>query len=386
MRFNYRKEAGLIAEEIKSVRRKFHMEPELGNKEFKTAERIERYLTGLGIKTRRILGTAVVGVLDGMFPGPSIALRADMDALPITEDTDVSFSSVSHGVMHACGHDVHIAAALGAAKLISAHRDELHGRLTLLFQPDEEGNGGALRMIEKGAIDGVSAIFGAHVTPDLPLGHVGIRYGKFYAASETFRVTVNGRSAHGAERAKGIDALAAAAKMVSDVLRVPCLLPHGEYGVVSVGTFHAGTAINIIPGSAEFTGIIRALGTDTRALIAERLKSEVMRIAGDFGVKAECELHESYPGVVNNDEMTCLVQETACDLFGVDFVHVIDMPTMTTEDFGYFLHHVPGSFYHIGAGCELPLHNSKFLPNDDAAITAATLHAAVVTRAMEILN
>jgi amidohydrolase len=361
----------------------FHREPELGNKEFKTADRIERYLHNLGANTRSILDTAVIGVLEGVSDGPSIALRADIDALPINEDTGASFASVTHGIMHACGHDIHITAALGAARLMSEYRDEFPGKLILLFQPDEEGNGGALRMIESGVLDGVSAIFGAHVTPDLPLGHVGVRYGKFYAASETFSVNVKGKSAHGAEREKGIDALAAAAEMVSEALRIPNTLPQ-ESGVISVGTFHAGTAINILAGSAKFTGIIRALGSDMRAIMAEKFRSLVLRIARDFGAEVECNLRESYPGVVNDYGMTRLVHETASAIFGTDCVHVIDSPTMTTEDFGYFLHHVPGSFYHVGAGCSLPLHNAGFLPDGEASVIAAALHASVVKRAMEI--
>ena len=386
MPVDYLSEAESFAGELTVLRRGFHMEPELGNQEFKTAERIECYLHECGIKTKRILETAVVGILEGSSPGPSVALRADMDALPIQENTGASFASRSNGVMHACGHDIHITAALGAAKLMSKHRDEISGNLVLLFQPDEEGNGGARRMIEAGALNGVSAVFGAHVTPDLPLGHVGVRYGKFYAASHMFKITVTGKSAHGAEREKGIDALETAAKMVHDILALPKSMPESGDGVISIGTFHAGTAGNIVADLVELTGIIRTLGPEAKVFLTSKLPSVVAGVAKDFGAEAVCDLRESYPGVTNDDDMTRLVQETACSVLGTDNVHVIDKPTMTTEDFGYFLHEIPGSFYHIGAGCSLPLHNAGFLPDDRAAVIGAAVHAAVITKTMEILR
>ena len=383
---DYWTEANSLAGELSALRRAFHREPELGNREFKTADRIERYLQDCGVLTKRILDTAVIGVLEGARHGPSIALRADMDALPLQEDPGADFSSIAPGVMHACGHDVHITAAQGAAKLLLQYRDGLQGKLILLFQPDEEGDGGARRMIEAGALDGVSAVFGAHMSPDLPLGHIGVRYGKFYAASDTFQVTVTGKSAHGAEREKGIDALAAAAKIISRLLEAPRDLHEapGDSGVVSVGTFHAGTAGNIVADRAEFCGIIRTLGPEARVGMRERFSSTVADTAKEFGARAECILHESYPGVVNEERMTRLVEETARSLLGTESVHVIENPTMTTEDFGYFLQACPGSFYHIGAGCPLPLHNSKFLPDERASVIGAALHVAVVVRAMEM--
>ncbi|MBQ9565401.1 MAG: amidohydrolase [Synergistaceae bacterium] len=384
---DYLAEAERLAGELATLRREFHREPELGNREFKTAERIERTLHECGIPARRILGTAVVGELVGKAPAPSVALRADMDALPLQEDSGVDFASTVPGVMHACGHDVHMTAALGAMKLLSAHRKDLSGRVIFLFQPDEEGDGGAQRMIEAGALDGVSAVFGAHVTPDLPLGHIGVRYGKFYAASDTFRVSVTGKSAHGAEREKGIDALSSAAEMVLELLKIPQTLrdASGETGVVSVGTFHSGTAGNIVADHAEFSGIIRTLGPEARRLTRGAFSSTVAAIAGKTGTRAEPYLHESYPGVVNEERMTRLVQETAFHLLGKERVQVIENPTLTTEDFGYFLQVCPGSFYHLGAGCSLPLHNPKFLPDDRAAVIGAALHASVVTNALEML-
>ena len=365
------------AEEMIALRRAFHRRPELGNREFETAARIEACLNGWGIPARRLLDTAVVGVLEGGLPGPTAALRADMDALPLTEATGADFASENPGVMHACGHDVHMAAALGAARLLAERRSRLPGRVVFLFQPDEEGNGGAKRMIEAGVLEGVGAVFGAHVSPDLPLGHVGVRYGKFYAASDVFSVAVLGRSAHGAERERGIDALGAAAALTTRLLALPGEMPGGR-AVLSVGKFRAGTVRNALADRAKLEGIIRTLGPAARAELKRRLREAAASVPAAWDATAEVELLESYPGVVNHEGMTALAARAAGALLGPERVHEIAEPTMTTEDFGYFLEQRPGSFYHIGAGCALPLHNTGFLPADEAVPAAAAVHAAVL--------
>ena len=374
---DYLSEARGIADELAALRRQFHRDPELGNREFHTAARIEAALNSWGIPTRRLLDTAMVGRLEGGRPGRTVALRADMDALPLEEATGCDFASRNPGVMHACGHDVHMAAALGAARLLAEHREELPGAAVFLFQPDEEGRGGARRMIGAGALEGVDAVFGAHVAPDLPLGHVGVRYGKFYAASDTFKVTVHGVSAHGAQREKGVDALGAAAALVGRLIDLPGELA-GERGVLSVGMLHAGTAENALADRAEFAGIIRTLGPAARQALKRRFRETAEAVTAAWGATAEVELRESYPGVVNDDAMTELARRAASALLGEERVHVIDAPTMTTEDFGYFLEARPGSFYHIGAGCPLPLHNTAFLPDEGAVAAAAAVHAAVI--------
>jgi len=366
---DYLAEAKAIAPELTELRRAFHRCPELGNREHRTAARIEAFLASCG--------TAVFGTLTGERAGRTAALRADMDALPLQEDTGADFASEVSGVMHACGHDVHMAAALGAARLLAAHREELPGAVVFLFQPDEEGSGGAQRMIDAGVLDGVDAVFGCHVSPELPAGHVGVRYGKFYAASDTFRVTLTGKSAHGAQREKGVDALAAASELVPALLTLPESLPQ-ERSVVSVGTLHAGTAGNVVADHAELTGIIRTLGQESRKAMRSRFTRTVDIVARRHGVGCKCDLRESYPGVVNDSGMTRLAQDAASALLGSDRVGVIAEPTMTTEDFGCFLLQRPGSFYHVGAGCTLPLHNAAFLPDDSAVVTAAAVHAAVV--------
>ena len=252
------------SEEIMGLRETIHRHPEMGNKEYRTAELIESYLGSLEIETERLTDTAVKGVLRGNCGGRTVALRADMDALPVDEATGAAFASEVSGVMHACGHDVHTAAVLGAARILSEMRDHLDGTVVFLFQPDEEGNGGAERMIKEGCMEGVDAVFGAHVSPDLPVYRIGVRYGKFYAASDMFTVVVTGRSSHGAMREKGVDALGADAEMVTALLKLPRQITDDKC-VLTVGRMISGTAGNIMPGSAEFEGIIRTLGPDTRA-------------------------------------------------------------------------------------------------------------------------
>ena len=376
MKPDFLTEAKRLSADICRVRASIHRFPELGNREFKTAETVEAFLHDCGIETVRLTETAVMGILRGAGGGKTVALRADMDALPICEQTGADFASETEGVMHACGHDVHTAALLGAAKLLSLYRERFCGEVRFLFEPDEEGSGGAERMIAAGALQGVNAVFGAHVSPELPVGKVGVRFGKFYAASDVFTVTVHGKSAHGAEPEKGIDALSAAAQMIPHLKALP-ETRGGDRAVLSVGSFHAGTAGNIIADKAEFSGIIRTLGRENRAAMKDAFRKTVHDIAKKCGATAEILLRESYGGVVNADAETEFVRRTAVDCLGADAVCILDTPTMTTEDFGCFLDVVPGSFYHIGAGCTAPLHSQEFLPSDDALLTAAALHAAV---------
>ena len=362
-----------------AIREQIHRHPELGNHEYQTAALVEETLQSLGVQTQRLTETAIVGTLRGGLPGSVAALRADMDALPISEESGADFSSETTGVMHACGHDVHTTAALGAAMLLAEHRDTLPGTVKIFFEPDEEGSGGARRMIEAGCMEGVEAVFGAHVAPDLPAGVIGVRYGKFYAASDMFTVILHGRPAHGAQPEKGIDALAAAASLITELRSLPKKLVK-DPAILSVGMLHAGTAGNIIADSAEFSGIMRTLGHEDRSLLKQAFREKVKEISSSFGVIPEIHIKESYAGIVNSGNETLHVQQTAEALFGLDNVTVLDKPTMTTEDFGYFIDAARGSFFHIGAGCTAPLHNPKFLPEKLTIIRLAALHADIIER------
>lgn len=360
-----------------AIREQIHRHPELGNHEYRTAELIEKTLHDLGIETRRVTETAIVGTLTGGRPGPAAALRADMDALPVSEDSGADFSSETAGLMHACGHDVHTTAALGAAMLLAEHRETLPGTVKFFFEPDEEGSGGAARMIAAGCMEGVNAVFGAHVAPDLPAGVIGVRYGKFYAASNMFTVIVHGRSAHGAQPEKGIDALAAAAAIITELRTLPA--KHiKDPAILSIGMIRAGTAGNIIADRAEFSGIMRTLGPEDREKLKTVFEKTIRQISNAFGTTAEIRITESYAGIVNSEAETRHVQKTAEALFGVENVRVLERPTMTTEDFGCFIDAAKGSFFHIGAGCTAPLHNPKFLPEPLTIIRLAALHADII--------
>ena len=366
---------------LQVVRQTLHRAPELGNQEFRTSAYLRSILEPLGLIVENPFGTALCATLHGTKPGRIAALRADMDALAVTEATGAEFSSQTPGVMHACGHDIHMTAAVGAAILLAAHRETLCGSVRFLFQPDEEGYGGAQRFVDAGCLHGVDAVFGTHVSPELPLGSVGIRYGKFYAASDTFSITIRGKSAHGAEPEKGIDALQAAAQLAVRLVSLRGAL-NGERCAVTVGTLQAGTAINVVADNAQLTGILRTLGSDSRACMRTLITDTAAEIAVQTGTQIDVQLHASYPGVVNDDSASRLVQDTAVQLLGEPYVAVLQQPTLMTEDFGYYLSAAPGCFYHVGAGCSAPLHSPQFLPDIRAAVTAAALHAAVLERTL----
>ena len=356
---NFLADAEALRDKLTKIREEFHVIPEIGNHEYKTAELIERYL---------------VARLEGKLPGKNSALRSDIDALPITEATGINFASRNPGFMHACGHDVHITGAIGAAFILKAHEKDLCGSVTFIFQPDEEGDGGAKRIINTGELENVDAIFGCHVDPALPAGHVGIRYGNFYAASAMFHITIIGKSAHGAQRDKGIDSIEVASQVVTKLLAM-----NKPEEVVTVGKFHAGSAGNILADKAELNGIMRTFGIDNRARMCNELESITQKICEQYGAKYECELNLNTPGIVNdNNAITSLVERSAREILPANNVHVIAKPLYISEDFGYYIMHRTGNFYHIGAGCEYPLHSDKFLPLPDAIITASALHSAVV--------
>lgn len=233
-----------LLKKVCQIRKEIHACPETGNHEYYTADLIERVLKETGIETKRYLDTAVVGILHLGKSGKTVALRADIDALPVEEKTGCAFASKNKGYMHACGHDVHTASLIGAALALAHDKEHLNGTVVFIFQPDEEGNGGAQRLIDAGALDGVDAVFGCHVAPDLAEGKVGIRYGKFYAASDTFDVIIRGKASHGAQPENGIDALVTAAKAISSIDEIH--RSETDRCAVSVGMMQAGTVRNTI--------------------------------------------------------------------------------------------------------------------------------------------
>lgn len=366
--------------QICKIREDLHMHPELGNHELWTSAYIESCLKGLGLEVTRYLETSVVARLHGARPGRTVAIRADMDALPVTERTSCPFTSATDGLMHACGHDIHMTGALICAKLLCETRESLSGDVLFIFQADEEGSGGAQRLIDAGALENVDAVFGCHVAPDLPLGTVGIRYGKFYAASDVFKVTVSGVSCHGATPEKGTNALLASCDMVSALSKIKG--QSNDRFVLSVCQIESGNACNVIPGQATFGGILRTLGPENRQYMKGKMEQTVQEIAKQHNVECKLEIRTSYGGIVNTDNETRVLERSARELLGDHGVTILTEPTMTTEDFGCYVDGFSGSFFHIGCGCSEPLHSDHFLPQTETAIYSASVFAQTVTNCL----
>lgn len=368
-----------------AIREDLHAHPEKGNGEVRTTETIARVLEEMGIRVERPLPTGLVGVLHGGKPGRTVAFRADIDALPVQEETGLPFASVVPGWMHACGHDMHAAGLLGAMKLLGGQRDELSGNIVCIFQPDEEGDGGAKRILDSGILDrlGVQAVYGSHVEPSLPTGTIGLKSGGFYANAVTFDLLVHGKGGHAAEPEKGTDALYACALLCTR-LKELTKREGGERSVCTVGSFHAGTVRNVIPSVAQAQGILRCTSLSLRERRKGEIRSLCQGVEAETGTQVELHLHDGYPGVENDPLETRFVEKVASDLLGGK--HVVREPegTMTTEDFGYFLQRYPGCFYHVGVSCPYPLHSSRMAPDEKALVTAAAVDAAVLSEAARI--
>lgn len=363
----------------RDLRRQIHRRAERGNREFETTALIISQLEKWGYNCERPLETGVVATLKGAKEGKTVALRADIDALPVKEKTNLPFQSENEGVMHACGHDIHTASLLGAAKVLSKIKDELEGSVRLIFQPDEEGDGGAERLIEKGAMDGVDEVYGIHIRPELKKGTVLVKYGKFYAASDVFEIDVKGVSSHCAEPHKGSDAVVIGAQIVSSLQTVVSrTVSPTDSAVVTVGTFNGGTSRNITPGQCSITGVTRSLGKQTRLKLRQQIKDMATFTAKAMGGEVEVRIIESYPGIVNDEDKTAYIEKCARDILGDEKVTAATLPLMTTEDFGYYLNKAKGCFYHVGCECEQSLHSEYFTPDESAILTSMIMHVKSV--------
>ena len=346
-------------------RRHLHQNPELGNREFETAKYITQHLKSLGLEVETgIAHTGVIGFLKGGKPGPTVALRADMDALPVTEEVDVSFASKAKtqyngeevGVMHACGHDTHVAMLMGAAQVLSEMRDELAGNVLFIFQPAEEGapdgeEGGAELMLKEGLFKKYkpAVAFGQHVSSSLPSGVIGYRSGPLMASSDEFRINVQGRQTHGSRPWGGVDPITAAAQIVmgTQTLVSRQIDITKEPAVVSFGVIDGGVRNNIIPDSVFLNGTIRNFDMDNRQEIFKRLKVTAEKIAESSGAKADVKILEGYPVTSNNPELTEAAIPTLKAAAGDGKVIVV--PKVTgAEDFSFFANEIPGFYYFLG--------------------------------------
>ena len=375
--------------ELIAMRRHFHQHPEIGFNEYNTAKYVSDKLTALGIEHRTgVAKTGIVADIKGG-PGKTVALRADMDALTITEKTGLPYASVNQGVMHACGHDAHTASLLGAAIVLSELRADLPGTVRLIFQPAEEGPGGAAPMIAEGALDGVAAIVGAHVWQELPVGTVAVRYGPAMACLDAIDVTILGTGCHGAAPHHGVDAVAVAAQVVTALQTIASreINPVTPV-VVTVGTINGGYAYNIIADEITMKGTVRALDNALRETLPERIERVIAGVTKGLRADYRFTYHFGYPPLINDDGVTASVEATLGRLFGAENVVRRTEPSMGGEDFAYFLQKVPGTFINIGSsneakGLTAPGHKSTF--NIDEAALAITTEA-MVAAAIDLLK
>ncbi len=337
------------------LRRYLHQNPELSEMEFETMELICKKLHELNIPFRKnVAGTGIVGLIEGAYPGKTVGIRADMDALPIEEvNNDLPYCSRVKGVMHACGHDAHTAILWGIAATLSKIRHVLHGNVKLIFQPAEETVGGAERMIAEGCLENphVDYMLGLHVEPDIPAGKIGLKYGKMYASSDMLTLKIYGRSSHGARPDEGVDAILIAAEIISNVQSfVSRNVSPVDSAVCSFGTIHGGNVRNQIADYVELTGIIRTLDPKTRLFARERVKNICEQTANMLGGKAELIIEPSYSPVINNDSMVDMVRETAEFIIGNENIIIRKEPSLGVEDFAYFAAARPACFFHLGCG------------------------------------
>ncbi|HDZ35629.1 MAG TPA: amidohydrolase [Thermococcus sp.] len=370
-------EALKIRDEIIAWRRDFHMYPELKYEEERTSKVVEEHLREWGYRIKRV-GT---GIIADIGEGEkTIALRADMDALPVQEENDVPYKSRVPGKMHACGHDAHTAMLLGAAKIISEHIDEFNGRVRLIFQPAEEGGNGALKMIEGGALEGVDAIFGLHVWIDLPSGVIGIKDGPFMAGAGIFNARIIGKGGHGASPHQTVDPVPIAAEAILALQTIASRnIPPTETGVVSVTAVHAGTAFNVIPEEVEMKGTIRFFKQEIGELIERRMGEILEGVTRAHGASYELSIEELVPPTVNDRDMAAFARKVA-EKYGLR--HGDAEPTMGAEDFAFYLQRVPGAFLTLGIrneekGIVYPHHHPKFDVDEDVLHLGTAMEVAL---------
>lgn len=377
-------EAQAVFVATQAFRRDFHQNPELGFQEFRTASVIAQELADLGLDARTSVGkTGVTAVIEGSRPGRVLLLRFDMDALPIQEETGAVYASKNAGVMHACGHDGHSAIGLSVARILHAHRQEFAGKVKLMFQPAEEGMGGAEAMLSDGVLEdpSVDMTLALHLWNEKSLGWLGITSGPVMAASDVFTIRVKGHGGHGAAPHLAIDPVLAAAQIITSLQSIVSRnVSPLRTAVVSVTSVHGGEAYNIIPQAVELRGTIRTFDSSIRDLVHVRFYQIVETVATAFGCHVDMDLRMLTPAVVNDAEITNLVQKTANDLFPEMQVET-GFQTMGSEDMAYLMEKVPGCYFFIGSanaekGLSAPHHHPRFDFDENALHVGVALMAA----------
>lgn len=376
-----------MSDELISIRRSLHKMPETAFEEKKTSKFIQDKLTEYGIPFTVVATTGVVGLIKGGHEGKTVLLRADIDGLPITEEADVEYKSEHEGFMHACGHDVHTTCLLGAAKLLNENRENLHGNVKLIFQPAEEGVGGALPMINEGIMENphVDSAFAFHVEPLEEVGNIQIRDGAIMASPDDFELTVYGRGGHGAYPHNCVDPIVVGCMIVNAYQTIVSrhfnpMTP----AVVSVCSFNSGTCTNVIPDSATLTGTARSLDKESREKLMYLLEKIAVDTATSMGAICDFKFKPLYPPTINDKEMNKIVSGAADKLDIVKNVVVLENASMAGEDFAYFVDAVPGSYFKLGVGnktkgIEYPIHSPKFAIDESALTIGTAMMAQIAT-------
>jgi len=398
--------AEAVNAEVIAWRRDIHEHPELGNNEFRTAGIVADHLRSLGLEVRTGVGiTGVVGILRGSRPGPVVALRADMDALPVREDTGLAFASTATGtyqgatvpVAHACGHDSHVAMLMGAAEILAGMRDRLPGTIVFIFQPAEEGtppgeDGGADLMIAQGALADPrpEAIFGLHVVTGEP-GQVWWRAQGFMAASDRVDITLRGRQTHGAWPWRGVDVIALSTDIVQTVntMTARTIDPTTTPTVFTIATINAGVRYNIIPDQAVLSGTLRTFDVEQRNALVARASSAIENLAENYGATAEVSFHQNAPLVFNDAELAAWATGPLGEAAGTDHINAAAPPTTVAEDFSYYQQEIPGLFYHLGGtpnydpATAPPNHSPQFQVDESVLPLGVRAHVLTAVRFLE---
>ncbi|HKG57156.1 MAG TPA: M20 family metallopeptidase [Candidatus Limnocylindrales bacterium] len=388
---NLLEDARDVLPEIVDIRRRLHAEPELGLQLPKTQAVVAADLESLGIEGHRGRSTtSVTAFIDGARPGPTILVRADMDALPLTEETGLDFASTVEGRMHACGHDTHVAMLLGAARLLIDRRRDFAGRVLLMFQPGEEGFHGARYMLDEGLLDeqGVTGAFALHVTTHYASGTVNLKPGPEMAAGDTIRITVRGRGGHASAPHAAADPITVAAEIVLALqVMITRRVDVFDPAVITIANIAAGTTTNIIPETAFIQGTMRTVSEQTRVATREHVRRVAAGIAAAHDVTADVEIEPGYPVTVNDPAFAEFVEGVAAELVGAEQVARMPAPIMGAEDFSYVLQRVPGAMVFLGArpadldpATAPQNHSNRVVFDEDAMAVGSALYAAVALR------
>lgn len=364
------------------VRRDFHMHPEASFEEHKTSERIKKELENMGLQVSNVAGTGVVGILKGKEDGKVVALRADIDALSVNEETDLAYSSKVPGMMHACGHDAHASMLLGAAKVLSEIKDEIKGTVKFIFQPAEEIASGAKTMIKEGVLENpkVDGIFGMHIWSDVKVGQVAIDEGAVMASGDVWELTIKGKSCHGSSPWQGVDAITCAAAVIQGMQTIVSRVNDARDPIViNIGTINAGERFNVVPGKAQITGMNRTFTADTRKKLPGLIEKMIKSICQAYGCEYEFKYDFICSPTTNHEETTKIAKEALAKLIGEENVVSIGKQ-MGSEDFSEYVEKIPGTIMFLGGrneekGCCYSHHSNFFNIDEDALPIGAASYA-----------